>query len=385
MNRLPRIGLITGEYPPMRGGVGQHCATLASALADAGHSVCVFSDVRARSLDNRVPVEAAAGRWGPSIASRIRRWADAQRLDILNLHFQTAAYGMSPWVHFLPDRLQRPFVTTFHDLRVPYLFPKAGPARSWIVHRLARASSGVICTNHEDFAQLAWHPRRALIPIGSSIPASPRDTGVVEAIRRKMGVEGDAYVIAYFGFINHSKGVDVLLDAVHDAVETDGISVRLWFVGDPLGASDPTNKAEVRRVEHQLESLGLAGVTQWTGPLQQSEIAAHLQAADVVALPFRDGASYRRSSLMAAINAGVPIVTTRPAVAIESFVDGENMLYAERGDARTLARQLTRLAGDRAMRDQLREGSRRLATAFAWPGIAQAHIDFFDGVLRSVA
>lgn len=381
MSRRLRIGLITGEYPPMKGGVGQHCAMLASMLSEAGHDVTVFSNVRARSLDDRVVVEAAAARWGIGIARAIGRWAERQRLDVINLHFQTAAYGMSPWVHFLPDRLRRPFVTTFHDLRVPYLFPKAGPIRPWIVRRLAQASSGVICTNHEDFGQLAWHGQRALIPIGSSVPASPRDTTRVREVRQAMGAAADAFVVAYFGFINHSKGVDVLLDAV----STLKRPVQVWMVGDSLGASDPTNGAEVRRVESKIRDLGLDRMMRKTGPLQEDEIAAYLQAADVVALPFRDGASYRRSSLMAAINAGVPIVTTRPTVAIETFIDGENLLFAERGDSHTLAAQLARLAGDPALADRLRGGAMELTAAFAWPGIAQAHIDFFDSVLERPA
>jgi glycosyltransferase involved in cell wall biosynthesis len=382
MSRALRVGLITGEYPPMHGGVGAHCAKLASAMADAGHTVRVFSDLRARSSDDRVLVEPGATRWNVTIAKDIRHWADTQGLDILNLHFQTAAFGMSPWVHFLPDRLARPFVTTFHDLRVPYLFPKAGPIRPWIVQHLARASSGVICTNHEDYAQLAWHHQRALIPIGSSIPAARADDVALAGIRQAMGAEDNAFVVAYFGFINHSKGVDVLIDAVRQAGETASLSVHLWMVGDSLGASDPTNAHEVRHVQHQIADLGLSGTTHWTGPLPESEVAAHLMAADVVALPFRDGASFRRSSLMAAIHAGTPVVTTRPVVAIEPFIDGVNMLYSERGDVSSLAHQLARLARDPALATSLRAGARQLALTFDWKGIAQAHADFFSRVLE---
>ena len=42
--------------------------------------------------------------------------------------------------------------TTFHDLRPPYLFPKAGPLRDYVTHRLARASDAVIGTNGSDVA-----------------------------------------------------------------------------------------------------------------------------------------------------------------------------------------------------------------------------------------
>ena len=60
----------------------------------------------------------------------------------MNIQYQTAAYGMSPFIHFLPDALRPiPVVTTFHDLRFPYLFPKAGRAARLDRHA-ARARVG---------------------------------------------------------------------------------------------------------------------------------------------------------------------------------------------------------------------------------------------------
>ena len=43
-------------------------------------------------------------------------------------------------------------------------------------------------------------------------------------------------------------------------------------------------------------------------------------------LPFEDGASYRRSSLIAAIHQGCAILTTEPAHEIETFAHGRNLL-----------------------------------------------------------
>ena len=47
-----------------------------------------------------------------------------------------------------------PVVVTFHDLRVPYLFPKAGRLRPAAVTHLARAAAGVIATDPADEAEL---------------------------------------------------------------------------------------------------------------------------------------------------------------------------------------------------------------------------------------
>ena len=66
------------------------------------------------------------------------------RPDVVHIQYQSAAYGCIGAVNFLPWRLRLarpgPALTTFHDLRLPYLFPKAGPLRWQAVLALARGS-----------------------------------------------------------------------------------------------------------------------------------------------------------------------------------------------------------------------------------------------------
>ena len=133
-----RIGIVTGEYPPMQGGVGAYSHILAQTFAVQGHDVFVFSSDKTGENDPAIQLTNPVKRWRWGSLRAVKQWAQTQRLDVINLQYQTAAFGMSPWIHFLPDYLREiPFVTTFHDLLFPYLFPKAGPLRDWIVMRLA--------------------------------------------------------------------------------------------------------------------------------------------------------------------------------------------------------------------------------------------------------
>src|SRR5690606_24795780 len=136
-----------------------------------------------------------------------------------------------------------PVITTFHDLRFPYLFPKAGPVRNWIVRRLARASAGVMATNHEDYDKLERLSRcAAMIPIGSGVqPELPEDYQQ-QTWRERVGADESTLLVAYFGFINRSKGVETLLHAVRMLVDA-GLPIRLLMIGDRTGSSDPTNAA----------------------------------------------------------------------------------------------------------------------------------------------
>src|SRR5512147_603724 len=98
---IMRIGQITGEYPPMQGGVGAFTQELSRALAALGHDMYIFTDHRAANghKNDFVHVTADAHTWGWGTLSRIRRWVQAQKLDVLNIQYQAAAFNMAAFVH----------------------------------------------------------------------------------------------------------------------------------------------------------------------------------------------------------------------------------------------------------------------------------------------
>jgi len=364
----------------MQGGIGAHCRELARALTDIGHTVLVYTDQRGQSDDSRVRLTADTGNWRWRSLRAINDWAEREKLDGVNLHYQTAMYQMSPFIHFLPDALRAmPMVTTFHDLRFPYLFPKAGGLRTWMVNRLARASAGVISTNHEDtvaLTQICPNVPLKLIPIGSSIRTDLPYGFDATAWRAERGAARTDFVVAHFGFMNHSKGVEILLQAVAD-LRGSGLPVKLWMIGGRTGTSDPTNAAFAAGIDTLIESLSLTDSVHGSGFVDDPAASAYLTAADVVALPFLDGASYRRSSLMAVIAHGCATVTTVPTVSIPAFRDGENLSLVPPGNVTALTDALRELAENPAQSGRLRAGASELRRVFDWSHIAQANADFF--------
>lgn len=375
-----RIGLISGEYPPQQGGIGSYTRILGLALADAGHTVCVLAGPSAREDDPRLILDRVSG-WKLNSGKLAETWAKRRQLDAINLQFQTAAFGLSPWVHFLPGRVHTaPVVVTFHDLRFPYLFPKAGPLRPWIVRHLAKTADGVIATNPEDFQQLRALPHAAMIPIGSNILAD--DAAVNPAsILARFGIGPNEPLIVYFGLLNRSKGLDQLLDAL-SIIHANRTAARLLIVGS-AGSSDPTNQAYEAELRARVTAYELSEAVTFTGFLPEAEVEALLQTAEVVALPFLDGASMRRGSLMAALRAGCAIVTTTPAVPTPGFTDGETLRLVASGDAPALADALQQVLDDQALRTRLQSGAIALARQFEWPAIAASVADFLQQIIGS--
>lgn len=376
-----RIGIVTGEYPPMQGGVGAFSHILATTLRAQGHEVCMFSGPQSRQTDD-IPLRQTRA-WGIRSLVAIKQWATGNALDVINLQFQTAAYQMSPWIHFLPRWAGKiPVVTTFHDLRFPYLFPKAGKLRDWIVMHLAKTSAGVITTNHEDYERVKHLPCSAIVPIGSNILTDLLPGYNRRAWRKKVGAGDNDFLLAYFGFLNRSKGMDTLLDSLALLCD-ENIPAKLVMIGGRTGTSDPTNATYADEIDRKLNRPQLAGRIAWTGFVSETEVTAFLHAANAVVLPFLDGASYRRGTLMAAIQHDCAIITTTPQVTIPAFKQAENMLFVPPGDARALSAAIKTLYTSPGLCETLRQGAARLKHEFEWSSIAQQTAAFFLRVVEA--
>jgi glycosyltransferase involved in cell wall biosynthesis len=141
-----------------------------------------------------------------------------------------------------------------------------------------------------------------------------------------------------------------------------------------VGASDATNHAYRNEVQALISGLGLEARVQWTGNLADAEVAAALNACDVLLMPYLDGASLRRGTLMAGLANGCAIVTTTPQGPLPELVDGRDLLYVTPEDEKALANAALRIANDPALAARLRTNARQRSKLFAWDTIAHEHM-----------
>lgn len=389
---MMRIGLITGEYPPDQGGVGDFTHQIGCALANLGHQVHVITSKsqlprrepggsKREAHSGQLAVHRVIENWRLGCWRQILRLSRTLNLQILNIQYQAAAYDMHAAINLVPRRQRRPpVVVTFHDLKVPYLFPKAGPVRGWMVHLLARRSDGVIVTNREDELKLSdLKPpisNLSRIPIGSNIPATLPPEYDREAERANWGIKPDDLLLGYFGFLNESKGGEELIEALSLLVE-EGLPAHLLKIGGRAGTSDPTNRAYADRVDRLIADRGLRERVHWTGYVPPEQVSASLRATDVCVLPYRDGVSFRRGSLLACLAHGRAIVTTRPAVPVPEVEEGRNMVLVEPESPAALAQAVRQLASDAEQQAQLEARAEALAKEFDWDQIAQRTAMYF--------
>lgn len=383
---------VTGEYPPMRGGVGAYTAALAQALASAGVRVSVVTTQQAQiPVVQAMPVMIypVIGRWGWRIWRQLPQLAQQIGATWLHVQYQTAAFAMNPAINLAPAQWQRQaqrqphalqVAWTYHDLLVPYLFPKAGARlRRWITLQPAQTSQLVIATNEGDYQTLAaTHSPATLqkIPIGSNIQVHASTPAARSANRIARGYSTHSLVIGYFGFLNRSKGGLTFVRTLADLVR-QGLDAHLLMIGEKVGASDPTNYAYLQEVEALIAQLGLVDRVQWTGHLADAEVSDALHLVDVLLMPYVDGASLRRGTLMAGLAHGCAIVTTTPQSPLPELVDGRDLLYVPPEEPHLAANAILRLTQEPDLRQALQAGARHQSQLFTWSAIAEQHLQSY--------
>jgi glycosyltransferase involved in cell wall biosynthesis len=373
-----KILLISGEFPPMVGGMGDYTKELAKALAKPGNRVSVLTSLLGQDGGENFRLYPRVSKWDFSSWKAIIALIEEIEPQIVHLQYQAAAYGMHPAINLLPWRLRRrhPLLfVTFHDLRVPYLFPKAGPLRRWAIAALAKGCDGVIVTNVGDEAEARGYGLKPyLIPIGSNITPRLPPGYDREEWRARWGIKEET-LLSYFGLLHESKGVETLFRALARLLE-GGERVKLLMVGGKTGASDPTTIDYAQRMEALGRELGLEIL--WTGYVEDEEVSANLLASDICVLPYRDGVSFQRGSLMAALAHGLPIISTRPDIQIEDLKEGENIVLVPPDDAEALAAKIQELAASEGLRRRLGEGALALAQDFSWDEIAKRTLEVYS-------
>jgi glycosyltransferase involved in cell wall biosynthesis len=395
---MTKVTFLTGEYPPMQGGIADHTAYLAKHLAPLGVESSVLISRRWQSArtstnftgplnqsSNSPIIHPSISNWGWHCWPEVVKFLKTHQPDVLHIQYQAAAFDLGGWVNWLPWFLKKRgaacgIVTTFHDLRLPYIFPKAGSFRWRSILALAHHSDAVICTNREDLHILqkalplphSAAPMLTLIPLGSNVEPQPPADFERTTWRKKYGADEKTLLLAYFGFLNESKGGEALVETLA-LLRQQGFDARLLLIGGDIGHADPTNVAYAQKVQALIERYNLADFVHRTGYTAVPEVSANLLAADAVVMPYRDGVSFRRTTLIAALRHGCPVISTIPAdpTLLSEIQPGENMLLASPGNPAALAQAIASLADNTALRQKIALGSKNLGDLFEWDHIAR--------------
>ena len=386
-----RIALASIHPRPLSGQI-EGLVGLAQAMESRGHRVAVISAFPNEMLlgPDRLKL-TSAHRWTfvdyPIRVARIvaRLVAISPRVDLIQLNLPTPAFAL------LGDIVQAlvrvPVIVSYEahlvnprDLlrldrlrEAPLFYVPRLLINNRFVARLAfsRAAHYLVSSQlqKKELIDLGIAPRRIsrlpnLMPRDKIAHAPREDT------RGKLNLP-PGRLITYVGHYNHVKGVEVLLDAFRQlAARFDDVHLVLAWSG--LGRSRKVN-------EFLLDAKMCGRVT----PLGRVNVSELLSVTDVAALPYRltIGQAVFPATLLEALAANVPVVTSDLPLLRELTADGETALLSPPDNPESLALMIEQVLNDPDLARQMTISQQRWWQQVRPSRVVKAYERFYRNTL----
>lgn len=179
------------------------------------------------------------------------------------------------------------------------------------------------------------------------------------------------FTVGYLGRLVPEKGLRDLVEALAGLPD----SIRLRLVGDG---------AQRAALLQRAAELGVAGRLAISSAVGSTEVPEVLRALDLLVLPSRTTASWKEQFgrvLVEAMSCGVPVLGSSSGE-IPSVIGDAGLTFPE-GDVPALRSQIASVAGDPALREDLRRRGRARALAeFTQAAIARRHVAVYQAMTR---
>jgi glycosyltransferase involved in cell wall biosynthesis len=195
------------------------------------------------------------------------------------------------------------------------------------------------------------------------------DPDAGQALRERMGLQPDAFVVLAVGRMVPKKGFRYLIQAL-PALRERVPDAHVVMVGDG---------DERANLERMASALEVRAAVDFVGSVPKDEIVAYYSAADVLTMPSvtepEDGLNV---CVLDAMSCALPIVATTVAGNPLVVREGTNGYLVPERRADLLAEALARLAADReGARRMGLAGRHRVETEFSWPYLAGRYLEHF--------
>ena len=211
--------------------------------------------------------------------------------------------------------------------------------------------------------KISWKPKglakAKFIPVGANLPLSGQ-------VARAVGAGTPSVTAAVFGITGGEAGereTREILAAVRQAAQQAG-AFRLKVFGRHAEDREAVLREGLRDVPVEVSVEGV---------LNGQEVVERLRASDVLVF-VRGGISTRRSSAIAGIAAGLPVIARAGSETAAPITEAGIIFYSEE-EGNVLGAMLTRVLRDADYRQTLAAKSRNAYEKyFSWPAIARKYL-----------
>jgi phosphatidyl-myo-inositol dimannoside synthase len=345
---MPKVLIVTNDYPPRRGGIQSFVHALATRLP--AQDVVVYAPAweGAAEFDARQPFPVI--RHPGSLMLPVRQVGDRACALLAEHGCDTVLFGAAAPLGLLAPRLRRAGAGRLVALT-------HGHEAGWAMLPGARSLLRRIGDEVDVLTYLAEYFRirlaRALSPSAAARmvrlapgvdPAEFRPGAGGADVRKRLGIDADRPVVVCVSRMVPRKGQDTLISAWPRVLAGSAGRPLLMLVGDGPYAG---------RLRRLAARSGVAESVLFTGPVSWDELAAYYDAGNVFAMPCRT----RRAGLdveglgivyLEASATGLPVVGGDSGGAPDAILDGETGYVVPGRDAGALADRLIQLVADPA-------------------------------------
>lgn len=362
----PRVLLLSSEFPPGPGGIGQHAYQLAKNLTNLGWETSVIAPQSYVSAAERdefnlrqsfavtpLPERAGGGSW---LLERVRTIQTVMRRERPSLVIATGQRSLHMAAALCA--VQRlPWVAVGHGSEF------LGRSRlNRFLGRWALESAGLVIAVSQYTARLirdAARPRR-LVVIPNAADGDRFRPGLdTAALRSRWGID-DGPVILTVGQVSERKAQDVIIRAMPRvlAARPDATYVV---------AGLPTLKEQFAALA---DELGVGHRVRFVGVVADEDLPAAYNLADVFALVSRRTSTGDVEGfgivVQEAALCGAPAVVSRDCGLTEAIREGETGLSVPPDDPEATADALLTLLSDEPRRREMGRQARELARSATW-------------------
>ena len=399
---MQRVAIISVHGCPMArlgsrdtGGMNVYVRQVAQQLSDRGIQVDVYTrdhepdDPQVVALGERARViHLKAGPYSDRkedlpgrLPEFVRGLLDYTRQHGLSYDVIHSHYWLSGRVgNVLARHWRAPHVATFHTLAEVKLRARAGErepeARAAGERRVIASADRVVAfSEHERDAVArlykAGKDSIEIIPCGVDVDRFRPMDG--EQVKKQLGLQ-NSKVALFVGRIEPLKGVDILLKAVAQLEQPQG--VRTLIIG-----GDSEGDGEMERLKALTGELGVTSQVSFLGRVEQQELPAYYNAADVCVVP----SWYESFGLVAleSMACGTPVIASRVGGLPTIVKDGITGYLVPWRCPEPFADRLDILLNNPVINRSMGEAARSRALTMGWSAVADRLLSLYRSLLAS--
>lgn len=374
-----KLGFVS-TFPPRHCGIGTFTIALARTLGN----FFLYPDPQVVAISDQ------KYKYSPRVIFEIRqrrkedyrvaaRFVNESSLEVVNVQHEYGIFGGEHGAYILEflRYLRKPVVTTLHTV-----LPNHPPKRKMVTQRILDYSDAVVVMTRGARDSLAKifnvDPGKIrVIPHGApNVRMEEHDR-----IKRQLGFS-NRFVLSTFGFINHGKGIEYVLDALPHILKD--YPEALYLI---IGETHPVVReleGEVYRdtLRQKVRDLGLSHHVKFVNRyLGIEELVDYLRATDVYVTPQINPHQASSGTLTYAMVTGCAIVSTPTNYANEILANGRGVLV-DFLDSVAISRAVKSFIRSPERWERVRRRAYLYGRRMIWPAVGMEYVKLFEQLVH---